>query len=321
MAYTNISSDTSAATYAILNARDIKEYIVDQLKNSDNPVFKDVEYVGSNMNAFIDTLAVMFQQLLFHFSLAASETTFSSAQLYESMNKLVSILNYKTMGKQTSMLPVRLTVNNVKSLIDGNIDKIVIPRFLTIEHNNHYILKNEIVQDVDKLTNTLYINTLLFQGTLQNTSEMTALGDEYETFILKDEFTKYGDRFISDNFFIVFVLNSETGKYRMFTETNNLFMENGRALVYEKRFNDQQNYEFKFGNGVYGSKLKKDDKVVIFYLVSNGENGILSDGIIKNTQPSLNSSAAYDNIVANMEETQQQGVAITEEFLDNVSIS
>lgn len=63
------------------------------------------------MNALIDVIAVMTQQILFHFSVNSSEASFATANLYESMCKLVNILNYKPMGKHTSMLPVRFTID------------------------------------------------------------------------------------------------------------------------------------------------------------------------------------------------------------------
>jgi hypothetical protein len=108
---TNISTNKALDSYALFNATDIKAYIINQLSNSDNPVFSGCSYLGSNMNAFIDVLAVMMQQILFHLSVNTSEASFATANLYESMSKLVSILNYKTIGKQTSMLPVRFTID------------------------------------------------------------------------------------------------------------------------------------------------------------------------------------------------------------------
>lgn len=313
--------NTEAASYDILNARDIKDYIIEQLKKSDNPAFKDVEYVGSNMNAFIDTLAVMFQQLLFHFSLSASETTFSTAQLYESMNKLVSILNYKTMGRQTSMLPVQIHIRGIRNFIDGNSGKLIIPRFLTIEHNYYYILKNEIVYDVDNLTDEVFINAIMFQGSLNASQNLVALGDEYETFILKDGNNGSG-QFITDNFFHVFVKSAKTGKYRLYQETTSLFNENERTFCYEKRFNDQMNYEFKFGNGIYGHKLEKGDEVIIFYVVSNGEDAIVSNGVMTNLNPSLSDSVAYKEVMNNLEEGQTlTGYEMTDETMGYITIN
>jgi hypothetical protein len=66
------------------------------------------------MNALIDVLATISQQVLFHFSVNTSESSFATATLYESMNKLVNILNYKSIGKQTSMIPVRFKIDLAK---------------------------------------------------------------------------------------------------------------------------------------------------------------------------------------------------------------
>lgn len=105
----NISAENVLSSYNLFNATDIKSFIIDQLKQDGN--FKDVDYLGSNINAMIDAMAVILQQILFNFSLNSSEAAFSTAVLYENMSKIVSLLNYKTAGKQTSMLPVRLHVN------------------------------------------------------------------------------------------------------------------------------------------------------------------------------------------------------------------
>jgi hypothetical protein len=70
--------------------------------------------MGSNMNALLDVLATISQQILFHFSINTSEASFATATLYESMSKLVNILNYKSIGKQTSMLPVRFKIDVAK---------------------------------------------------------------------------------------------------------------------------------------------------------------------------------------------------------------
>jgi hypothetical protein len=45
------------------------------------------------------------------------------------------------------------------------------------------------------------------------------------------------------------------------------------------------NYEFRFGNGTNGKKLKRGARVVIFYIISSGESGILGDDTITNTMP------------------------------------
>lgn len=131
MAQNNIS----IYDYKLFNATDIKSFIIQQLKQHGNDqnieVFKDVNYLGSNMNTFIDTIAVILQQLLFHMSMNAAETAFSTAQLYESMNKIVSLLGYKPSGKQTSLLPVRFIITPPPTTSESKGTKqYIVPRFL-----------------------------------------------------------------------------------------------------------------------------------------------------------------------------------------------
>ena len=117
------------------------------------------------MNALIDVLSVISQQVLFHFSVNTSEASFATASLYESMNKLVNILNYKPIGKQTSMLPVRFTID-----LTPYTDKtsITIPRFTKVSYNSSYYLKNEIVIPLKNVTtNTINVDALMFEGELR----------------------------------------------------------------------------------------------------------------------------------------------------------
>ena len=117
------------------------------------------------MNALIDVLSVISQQVLFHFSVNTSEASFATASLYESMNKLVNILNYKPIGKQTSMLPVRFTID-----LTPYKDKtsITIPRFTKVSYNSSYYLKNEIVIPLKNVTtNTINVDALMFEGELR----------------------------------------------------------------------------------------------------------------------------------------------------------
>lgn len=282
-----ISATEALNSYALFNATDVKSYIIDQLSKSPNPVFGGCSYIGSNMNALIDVLATISQQILFHFSVNTSEASFATATLYESMNKLVNILNYKSIGKQTSMIPIRFKIDIAKYRENhGQQSQITIPRFTHVSYNSNYFLKNEIVVPIkDVTTDVLNVDSILFEGELKESSIYTAKGDEFESFILRDNHIKGGSRFISDNFFVVYVDETGNGDWREYTETTSLFLHDSLQTVYERRFTEDMNYEFKFGNGVNGKKLETDAKVVIFYVLSNGENAILGDNVVKETQP------------------------------------
>ena len=277
----NVSAQGALNSYTLFNATDIKSFIINQLSNSENPVFSGCSYLGSNMNALIDILAVMTQQILFHFSVNTSEASFTTANLYESMSKLVNILNYKTIGKQTSMLPVRFNID-VKDFKSKNTSsQITIPRFTHVAYNSNYYLKNEIIVPIDEITSdTLTVDSILFEGELKESPTFTASGDEFETFTLQDNFIKSGSKFITDNFFIIYVDEEGTGQWKEYTETTSLFLNDSIAQVYERRFNEDLDYEFKFGNGVNGKKLEKGARVVIFYIVSSGETGVLGADLL-----------------------------------------
>ena len=212
------------------------------------------------------------------------------------MNKIVSILNYKTAGKQTSMLPVRFAVN-IPSTIDL-IDKkqFTIPKFLTVNYNSQYVLRSEIVSPIDKNTRELWIDNILFQGSIQESPIYTALGDEFELFTLVDNYINNSNQFISDNFFTIYVDELNDGNWIEYKEVANIFDVRETDRVYEKRFTEKYNYEFKFGNGINGVKLPTNARVVIFYLLSDGEASQIGSNIAELLIPTVYSSALYTEI-------------------------
>ena len=47
----------------------------------------------------------------------------------------------------------------------------------------------------------------------------------------------------------------------------------GTYRVYTVVLNEDKTYELKFGNGIVGAKLTPGDRVYVFYLDTNGEDG------------------------------------------------
>jgi hypothetical protein len=158
-------------------------------------------------------------------------------------------------------------------------------------------LKNEIVIPIKAAgadeQGIKTIDTVLFEGEMRESSIFESNGDEFETFTINDNFINNSKRFITDNFFVVYVDEDNNGVWKEYEETSSLYLHNGLDTVYERRFNEDMNYEFKFGNGVNGKKFKKGARIVIFYLLSNGEEAILGDGIIQNATPQQYSSSMW----------------------------
>lgn len=306
-----------SSSYSLFNASNIKEFIISQLQSGENPVFKDADRLGANVNALIDVFAVILQQILFNYNLNTSETGFNSAVLYESMNKIVSILNYKTSGKQTSMLPVRMQATIPAEVDLVNKKQFTVPKFLTVTYNSSYVLRSEIVTPIDKNTRELWIDNVMFQGSIQESPIYTALGDEFELFTLVDNYINRSNKFISDNFFTIYVDEYDTGDWAEYKEVANIFDATETDRVYEKRFTEKFNYEFKFGNGINGVKLPTGARLVIFYLLSDGEAAQIGSDIAVALPPTVYSSALYSEIYNSIHSTNLANV----EGLEYISVS
>lgn len=296
---TNISAANMLSSYALFNATDIKQFIIDQLKANPDSPFKDLDYLGSNINAFIDIIAVMLQQILFSYSVNSSETSFSTALLYENMSKIVSLLNYKSAGKQTSILPVRFTVQRPDGSDLSKAERVSIPKFLTTTYNHAYALLNEETVYFPKNTESVNLDTILYQGKITESQKFEAKGDDFELIQISDTFINSGDSsFISDNFFTVYVDLNGDNRWTEYSECSSLFLENSEAEKYERRFTEDFGYEFKFGNGIYGKKLTKNSKIVIYYLISNGEEAHIGSEILNGSQIVEYSTSQYAAIKA-----------------------
>ena len=295
---TEVSAANMLSSYALFNATDIKAFIIDQLKADPNSPFKDLDYLGSNINALIDPIAVILQQILFSYSVNASETSFSTAVLYENMSRIVSLLNYKSAGKQTSILPVRFTVTRGTTSTDTAI-RVSLPKFLSTSYNYQYTLLNEESIYIPKGQNSVTFDTILHQGKVNESQTFTAKGDDFEIITIPDQYigTNNGS-FISDNFFTVYVDEEGNGSWTEYQETASLFLEGAESQKYERRFTEDFGYEFKFGNGSHGKKLKRGAKIIIYYLISDGERAQIGTEILKGTNLAVYNSSNFANIKA-----------------------
>lgn len=293
---TEVSAANMLSSYALFNATDIKAFIIDQLKANPDSPFKDLDYLGSNINAFIDIIAVMLQQILFSYSVNASETSFSTAALHESMSRIVSLLNYKSAGKQTSILPVKFTVTRDSADTDAPI-RVSIPKFLNVSYNYPFTLLNEELIYIPKGQHSITFDAILHQGKVHETQIFTATGDEFELFNINDRYINGpSGSFISDNFFTVYVDEENDGTWVEYQESPSLFLESPEAQKYERRFTEDFGYEFKFGNGSHAKKLKKGARVIIFYLISDGESAQIGNDILNGSNLSVYSSTQFSAI-------------------------
>ena len=287
--------------YLSFDANSLKTLIIDRL--NENETFTDQNFEGSNFSAFIDVVAYMYHVLLFQLNTTSNESTFSTATIYENMNKLVSTIGYNPLGDQTSLVNISLSARNLTSNV------YTLPRFSSVAANgNNYVTIEDITFE-KTIDNTLEqvapSNSTLYQGTITETS-YNATGEPYENIILIDSFTSKqliqstsnvrDSKFISDNSFNIFVQNNTTGEWSQYEETSSLFLESADAKKYEKRLNGSGNYEFKFGNNLNGKQLEANDTVLIFYVISDNEAGIVGPNSFTDTPFTLFGSTNFDAV-------------------------
>lgn len=259
-------------SYVSFDATTLKELIISRL--NENEVFRDQNYEGSNINAFIDIVAYMYHVLLFYLNTTSSETTFTTATLYENINKLVSNIGYKPTGNQTSL--VNITITGSEQLPPSNY---VLKKFATLFADGiPYVSLDDIAfeKTIAGAEELSIDRNILYQGSLFEHPQYVTTGEDYETITVINTPNTNTETFISDNTFTVYVKSIQSGKWEEWTETASLFLEDTNSYKYEKRINENGNYEFKFGNGITGKKLKEGDIVQIYYIISNGSKGVIS---------------------------------------------
>lgn len=287
--------------YLSFDANSLKELIIERL--NENEAFTDQNFEGSNFSAFIDVVAYMYHVLLFYLNTTSNESTFTTATIYENMSKLVSNIGYKPLGDQTSILDISLQAQDITAGV------YVLPKFsfVNVGASSYYTLEDITFEKVESnVLETLEVNySVLHQGTLKE-AIFSATGEGYETITLIDSYTSpqvkktakniSDEQFIADNTFSVYVKNNVTGDWSQWTETSSLFLEAPGNMCYEKRLNHDGNYEFKFGDNNNGFALREGDSVVVFYVVSDNESGLVGNGSTNGSNFNLFNTSTFTEI-------------------------
>ena len=154
--------------YTAFDALSLKNLIKDRLNQKS--FFTDQNYEGSNLSSMIDIVAYSYHVLLFYLNQTSSESTFTETELYENINRIVKIIDYKPVGQQTANLSIKASGNSSLGL-----GTYTIPRFSFVNVGGiFYSTKEDItfsktVAGAETLTD-LQNNNLLYQGQYQECS-------------------------------------------------------------------------------------------------------------------------------------------------------
>jgi hypothetical protein len=308
----------SRDNYAAFDARSLKELI--QTRLDQGGIYTDQTFEGSNMSSIIDVIAYSYHLLLFYLNQTSAESMFSDTSIYENMNRIVKLIDYKPKGYQTSLLAFNLTANSLLP-----IDSYTIKRYSYIVAGGVYYsfindsTFNKTVAGNQSLDNFSSEN-ILREGQYFEYPEVIALGEDFETVTLSVRSSD--DNFqvnVDSNSIDVYVQDVNTNKIVEYTESSSLFLENSDSTVVEKRLNENGFYEFKFGNGVFGKKLNEGDKILIYYIQSSGESGVVSPGVLDGNSLNLYNTPRFQLISDNIYNTTFNFLTIEE--IQNLTFS
>jgi hypothetical protein len=284
--------------YAAFDALSIKQLMINRIKNSG--LFPDIDYEGSNINGLLDPIAYSYHVLLFYLNQTASDSTFTQAELFENMNKIVSLIGYKTTGNHTATLNVSVSAD--KELIGRR--SYTIKRFSKISIKNiPYAFNTDITFQKELLNQPEYISTigdnnLLYQGVFKEYPLYTSIGENFEQFTLNINYPldNQSTKMVDHNNIFVFVKDINTNKWSEWKEISSLYLADSISTVFEKRLNEYEHYEIKFGNNINGKRLNVGDLIQIYYLESDGSKGLISNNDSKQGKLVLYSSGQYNEI-------------------------
>ena len=281
-------------SYLAFDALTLKQHIKDQLNKSG--VFTDQKYEGSNVSTVIDLISYSFNTLMFYLNKTASEGQFSQAEIYENMNQIVKVLDYKPIGKQTSTLSFVASADSTGAMVDTGLYTIPRYSFFQLEGVPYSFTEDitfaKTVSGMESLTD-LSNEKLLYQGKFEEYPIYTSVGQENEIITVAP-----GDTIIIDHFNIhVYVKSILSGTWKQWNQTPSLYLENANAEKYEVRYNENKRYEIKFGNSINGVKLQSGDQVAIYYLKSSGSSGEVGIGVLENKPLVSYATVQYNQII------------------------
>ena len=303
--------------YASFDAITLRNLIINRL--NEQGVFTDQNYIGSNLAAIIDIVSYAFNSLIFYLNRTSTESSFSEAQLYENINRIVKLLDYKPIGYQTSTVTFRCSADNYFGVFGNNNGVSIIPRYTHISVGSVPFSFNEDIsfsvldQTFSKISE-LDNKKLLYQGLYREAPLHIASGDSNEIVTLNVTNAKV-DHFNID----VYVYEINQGRWVQYEELSSLYNSLASARAYEKRLNSNFLYEIMFGDGINGKQLQPGDKVAIYFLQSSGEQGIIGPNALTTAQitKTIFNTDTFNSILADVKQD-SQAIVLTNKMINNL---
>jgi len=311
--FTEFNLPTNA--YTGFDAQSLRDLIIDRINNDTTINFTDQNFEGSNISALIDIIAYSYHTLLFYLNQTSSESNFNDAELYENINRIVKLIDYKPVGKQTAVLPVE-----IKGTSDLSAGYYTIPKFsfATSQGKTFTFTKDVTFEKTTSDTETISAigSQLMYEGTLQEYPIINPIGEKFEVVNILPGGNTTIDHF---NIYVYVKEVNSNNKWYEWSRVPSLYLSKPNERSFEIRYNENKNYELKFGNSVNGRKLNQGDQIAVYYLKSSGTDGKVTKNTFNSSSLNIYNTSQYDNILTDTQDTSLNFLTI--ETVLNTTIS
>jgi len=260
----------STLNYTNFDFATIKTDIITLLSN-DN-VFKDYNFSGSNINTIIELISGVADLFNFYINALADESYISSADLYQNVNKLVELIGYNPNGYVSSTTTITLA-STITFVQDD--DYFEIPKWSefsvsetspdgdTIKYVNPSKLTYIGFAGVNNFTEDIY----LVQGTSE-TQNFIGTGEEFQKFEITEP--KATEEYVE------ITIDGE-----IWTKVDNLYRNiDDISNVFTTRYNKNEKVEIQFGDGIFGVKPNNNSSIIVTYVKTLGDTGVISANVM-----------------------------------------
>ena len=257
----------------------IKTSIKDYLRANSN--FTDFDFDGSNFSVLIDTLAYNTYITAFNSNMVVNESFLDSATLRENVVSLASNIGYTPRSRSAALAQISFDITNLGNDISSVTLKPGIVCTGDINNESYTFSITESITTNVSNNKASFKNINVYQGTFLS-KQFTYDGSLDQRFILNNPY-------IDSSKIVVYIKNTgENGFGLKYNLINDLIDVNLNSRIYFIREIQDEKYEIKFGDGIFGKKLgteSADDGnvITVHYMVTDGEDGNGAGGKVGST--------------------------------------
>ena len=257
----------------------IKTSIKDYLRANSN--FTDFDFDGSNFSVLIDTLAYNTYITAFNSNMVVNESFLDSATLRENVVSLASNIGYTPRSRSAALAQISFDITNLGNDISSVTLKPGIVCTGDINNESYTFSITESITTNVSNNKASFKNINVYQGTFLS-KQFTYDGSLDQRFILNNPY-------IESSKIVVYIKNTgENGFGLKYNLINDLIDVNLNSRIYFIREIQDEKYEIKFGDGIFGKKLgteSADDGnvITVHYMVTDGEDGNGAGGKVGST--------------------------------------